>query len=77
MNQSVKISPYKRKERKSGVQAPNHKKAASVILGLKPLTNKYKANGEANRIIKSLKEVKDFESGKKHPKSFDDFLKEL
>jgi hypothetical protein len=38
---------------------------------------KDKVEKEAKRIMKSLKEVEDFESGKKRPKSFDDFLKEL
>lgn len=43
----------------------------------KVLIIKYKARKEAKKIVKSLKEVKDFESGKKTPKSFDDFLKTL
>ena len=38
---------------------------------------KDKVKREVNNIIKSLKEVKDFESGEKKPKSFDGFLKTL
>lgn len=44
---------------------------------LQLLITKYKARKEAKRIVKSMCEVEDFESGKKQPKSFDDFLKEL
>ena len=41
------------------------------------LNDKISARKEAKRIAQSLNEVKDFESGKKQPKSFDDFLNEL
>ena len=52
-------------------QSPNQ------LSPLKVFVTKYNATREAKRIIKSLKEVKDFESGKKQPKSFDNFLDEL
>ena len=44
---------------------------------LQVMITKFKARKEAKRIVKSLCEVKDFESGKKQPKSFDNFLREL
>lgn len=70
MNQSINISDFKEKRQK--VQH-------SPLLNLDARTfiTKHKAKAEAKRIIKSLKEVKDFESGKKQPKSFDEFLKDL
>jgi hypothetical protein len=67
MSQTLKISKVKTKERPS----PHGKSLLKVLL------SKYKARKEAGRIIKSLKEVKDFEAGKKTPKSFEEFLNEI
>ena len=67
---SLKI-PIIRAAKKSTQVLPEPKSPSYV----KVLVTKYKAKKVAKNIINSLKEVKDFESGKKTPKSFDDFLK--
>lgn len=66
MNQALNISSLNKNHRQ--VNSPSYLQVAIT---------KFKAQQEAKRIIKSLKEVKDFESGKKQPKSFDDFLSEI
>ena len=66
MNQSLHIDMTK-----------NHANLHGSQSTLQVLVTKYKARKEAKRIVKSLCEVKDFESGKKQPKSFDEFLSEL
>ena len=66
MNQAVNIPSLKSKGRNQ-----QQNSYLSVFVA------KASARKQAKRIVQSLNEVKDFESGKKQPKSFDDFLNEL
>ena len=84
MSQSLNISHFKEKQSQPPKQVRHSDNVEDVAhshnmvnLNIKNFITKYKAKSEAKRVIKSLKEVKDFESGKKKPKSFDDFLKSL
>ena len=70
MNQLIKISTFKDNKQHINISDTSHVTGGNIFL-------KYKAEKAAKRIIKSLNEVKDFESGKKQPKSFDTFLEEL
>ena len=72
MNATINIPVHKSTTK--DIQASSQPESASYA---KVLITKFKARTEAKTIVKSLKEVKDFESGKKQPKSFEDFLKEL
>jgi phosphopantetheine adenylyltransferase len=72
MNTTLNISVHKANNK--SIETSSEFKSQSFT---KALFTKYRAKKEANNIVKSLKEVKDFESGKKQPKSFEDFLKEL
>jgi phosphopantetheine adenylyltransferase len=78
MNQSLDISKLKERvptsHRRTIVSNQENVVPTSIVSSF---ITKFKAKKEANQIIRGLKEVKDFESGKKQPKSFDDFLKEL
>ena len=73
MNQTLNI-PYNKANNNNHLGISSNQESKSPI---KVLITKYKARKEVNKIVKSLKEVKDFESGKKTPKSFDNFLKTL
>ncbi len=73
MNQTLNI-PYNKSNNDNAIRTSSIQESNSPV---KILITKYKARKEANKIVKSLKEVKDFESGKKTPKSFDNFLKTL
>jgi hypothetical protein len=59
------------------ISSVRNKGVVTPPTALNVFVTKYKARKAAKRITKSLKEVRDFESGKKTPKSFDDFLNEL
>jgi hypothetical protein len=72
MNNTLNI-PFN-KAGKKNLQLSSDPQPPSYV---KVFVTKYKARKEAKKTIKGLKEVKDFESGKKTPKSFDDFLKTL
>ena len=73
MNQTLNI-PYNKSNNDNAIRTFSIQESNSPV---KVLITKYKVRKEANKIVKSLKEVKDFESGKKTPKSFDNFLKTL